>query len=52
VPQPIGLSVQVLVGNKGQLLGAFATGSGNIVTGCPQWALIRHSISRETILCP
>jgi len=53
VPQPIGFSVQALVGNEwGNYWATFATGSGYIITGCPQWTTIRHSISKETIRCP
>ena len=52
-PQPLGFSVQVLVGNEwGNYWVSYASGSGYIVTGCPQWTLIRHSLSKETILCP
>lgn len=53
VPQPISFSVQALIGDWwGSYWVTWATGSGNIITNCPQWTTMRHSITKETITCP
>lgn len=53
VPQPISFSVQAYVGDEwGSYWVTWAKGSGNIITSCPRWTLVRHSITKETIMCP
>jgi hypothetical protein len=53
VPQPISFSVQALIGDEwGSYWVTWAKGSGNIVTNCPKWSMVRHSITKETIMCP
>lgn len=53
VPQPISFSVQALIGDEwGSYWVTWAKGSGNIITSCPSWTLVRHSITKETIMCP
>ena len=55
VPQPISFSVQALVfdeqGGASYWIN-WATGSGNIITSCPKWTTVRHSITKQTINCP
>ena len=52
-PQPLSFSVDALIVDWwGSYWVTWEKGSGNIVTSCPTWSMVRHSITRETIMCP
>jgi hypothetical protein len=52
-PQPISFSVQAYIGDEwGSYWVTWEQGSGNIITNCPPWTMMRHSITKETIMCP